>query len=130
MTTTFAGASALVVDDSPVMRRQLGDVLRRLGFSCDEAGDGAVAWRKLAGGGRYDVIVTDLQMPVMDGLKLIGLVRAGGAHRRTPIVVVSAEGAQADRDRAIGLGADAFLLKPVGTQHVAQTVRALLSASA
>ena len=124
-----AGASALVVDDSAAMRRQLGEALRRIGVACDEAEDGAAAWRKLALA-RYDVILTDINMPVLDGLKLIGLVRAAGAHRATPIVVISTEGAKADVERALGLGAQAYLVKPVQTQQVAAAVRGLLGRAA
>ena len=61
-----------------------------------EAADGADAWRKLAAGS-FDVVVTDIHMPILDGLKLIGLVRAGGAHRGRPIVVITTEAAEADR---------------------------------
>lgn len=117
--------AALVVDDSPALRRQLGEVVRRLGLACDEAVDGADAWRLLSAG-RYDLILTDLHMPVLDGLKLISLVRSAGAHRATPIVVVTTEGAQSDRDRALGLGANVYLVKPVRTHEVAAAVRALL----
>jgi two-component system chemotaxis response regulator CheY len=117
--------AALVVDDSPAMRRQLGDLLRRMGVHCDEAVDGAEAWRKL-GAARFDVILTDVNMPVIDGLKLIALVRGGGAHRKTPIVVISTEGARADRERGLALGANAWLVKPVQAHEVARAVRKLL----
>jgi two-component system chemotaxis response regulator CheY len=124
--TLLPGATALVVDDSPAMRRQLGDVLLRMGLACDAAPDGAAAWRLLAAA-RYDVILTDINMPVLDGLKLIGLVRAAGAHRQTPIVVISTESAEADRNRALSLGADAYLVKPVQAQQVTDALRALLA---
>jgi two-component system chemotaxis response regulator CheY len=121
------GASALVVDDSAGMRGQLVAALREhLGLACDEARDGAEAWRKLAAG-PYDVVLTDINMPVLDGLKLIGLVRSGGPHRTTPIVVVSANGGDADRDRGLALGANAYLVKPVRPDQVAETVRRLLA---
>lgn len=123
--SSLVGPTALVVDDSAAMRRQLGELLRRLGLECDAADDGAVAWRMLSAG-TYDLLVTDINMPVLDGLKLIGLVRAGGPHRAVPIVVVSTEGAQADRERALALGANAYLVKPVVAQQVAGTVRALV----
>jgi two-component system chemotaxis response regulator CheY len=90
-----------------------------------EAGDGAEAWRMLATG-RFDVVLTDINMPLLDGLKLVALVRAGGAHREVPIVVVTTEGAEADRDRAMSLGASAYLVKPVQATRVVETVKALL----
>lgn len=117
---------ALVVDDSAAMRQQLCHALRRVaGIRTDEAGDGAEAWRKLSAG-RYDLVLTDVNMPVLDGLKLVSLVRAGGPHQRVPVVVVTTEAATADRDRAMALGASAYLVKPVQSRQVVETVRALL----
>jgi two-component system, chemotaxis family, chemotaxis protein CheY len=66
-------------------------------------------------------------MPLMDGLKLIGLIRARASpHRSVPIVVITTEGALADRDRAMALGANRYLVKPVQSQQVVQAVRELL----
>ena len=104
--------TALVVDDSPAMRRQVCQALAELpGLLAREAGDGAEAWRLLAAG-RFDILLTDLNMPRLDGLKLAALVRQGGPHRAMPIVVVTTEGATADRGRAAEVGADAYLIKP------------------
>jgi two-component system chemotaxis response regulator CheY len=119
---------ALIVDDSPSMRRQLFHALRRMGeLEAVEATDGADAWRKLAAS-RFDVVLTDVNMPILDGLKLVAMVRAGGVHQATPIVVITTEGAEADRNRAMSLGATAYLVKPVQAQQVIDTVRALLRA--
>jgi two-component system chemotaxis response regulator CheY len=118
--------AALIVDDSPAMRKQLGYALQRMhGLTCVEATDGADAWRKLTAGA-FDVVLTDINMPLMDGLKLVALLRAGGAHQRTPVVVITTEGAEADRRRAMSLGANAYLVKPVQAQQVVETVRGLL----
>ena len=76
----MAQLHALVVDDSPAMRKQLSYALQRvMGMDATEAGDGADAWRKLATAS-YDILITDINMPLMDGLKLVALVRAGGPH--------------------------------------------------
>jgi two-component system chemotaxis response regulator CheY len=121
---------ALVVDDSPAMRRQLGVALQRVpGLKAVEATDGADAWRKLAAG-TFDILITDVNMPTLDGLKLISLVRTGGPHQRIPVVVVTTEGADADRRRALGLGADAYLVKPVLAEQVEEAVRRLLRLTA
>jgi two-component system, chemotaxis family, chemotaxis protein CheY len=119
--------TALVVDDSAAMRRQLGQALQRsFAVSPVEAADGAEAWRKLAVAA-YDIVITDINMPLMDGLKLIGLIRAQASpHRSMPIVVITTQGALADRDRAMALGANRYLVKPVQSQQVAQAVRELL----
>ncbi len=122
----MAQLHALVVDDSPAMRKQLSYALQRvMGMDATEAGDGADAWRKLASG-NFDILITDINMPLMDGLKLVSLVRSGGPHQRIPIVVITTESAEADRRRAMALGASAYLVKPVQAQQVVDTVRTLL----
>ena len=120
-----SGWTALVVDDSSAMRTQLSLALQRMGIAPVEAQDGCDAWRRLQHGG-VDIILTDINMPLMDGLKLTGLVRAGGLHQRTPIVVITTESAEADRRRAEALGANAYLVKPVQSQEVTDVVRRLL----
>jgi two-component system chemotaxis response regulator CheY len=121
------GRTALVVDDSPAMRRQLCQALQRAGFCTLEAHDGADAWRRLQDAA-VDVILTDINMPLLDGLKLISLVRANGPHRHTPVVVVTTEAGEADRRRAQGLGANGYLVKPVQSDDVLAVVSALLEA--
>jgi two-component system chemotaxis response regulator CheY len=117
---------ALVVDDSAAMRRQLSYALQRVaGMDTMEASDGADAWRKLCSAA-FDVVITDINMPLLDGLKLVSLVRAGGPHQRVPILVVTTEGAEADRRRALGLGASAYLVKPVQANQVVEVVLSLL----
>jgi two-component system chemotaxis response regulator CheY len=122
----MAHLHALVVDDSPAMRKQLSYALQRVvGMDATEAGDGADAWRKLSTGA-YDIVLTDINMPLMDGLKLVALIRGGGPHQRVPVVVITTESAEADRRRAMTLGASAYLVKPVQAQQVVETVRTLL----
>jgi two-component system, chemotaxis family, chemotaxis protein CheY len=117
--------AALVVDDSAAMRRQLSAALERLAIRAVEAGDGAEAWRRLQEG-RFDLVLTDVDMPRLDGLKLLGLIRAGGPHQRTPVLVVTAESGEEDRRRALNLGASAYLRKPVTAQRVIEAVKELL----
>jgi two-component system chemotaxis response regulator CheY len=71
----LTGLTALVVDDSAAVRKQVGLTLQRIGLNTVEAEDGAAAWRQLQAG-CADIILTDVNMPVMDGLKLISLVRS------------------------------------------------------
>ncbi len=122
----MAQLHALVVDDSGAMRKQLAYALQRIpGMSAIEATDGADAWRKLSSAA-FDVVLTDINMPLLDGLKLVALVRSGGAHQRVPVVIITTEGAEADRRRAMTLGASAYLVKPVQAAQVVEAVKGLL----
>jgi two-component system chemotaxis response regulator CheY len=123
----MAHLNALIVDDSQAMRKQLAFALQRLGpVSVVEASDGADAWRKLSSSATFDVVLTDVNMPILDGLKLVALIRGGGPHRHVPIVVITTEAAEADRRRAMVLGATAYLVKPVQAAQVVEAVRGVL----
>ena len=118
---------ALVVDDSISLRRSVVLALRRIdGFSCIEAGDGAEGLKQLAMN-QFDIILTDINMPVVDGLKLVAAVRQSEAHRTTPIVIISTEGDSDDQRRALALGANRYLVKPVQAPEVIATVKELLN---
>ena len=122
---TTSRRAALIVDDSPAMRAVMRGALARAGVEAREAQDGADAWRALAHG-RYALIVSDLHMPLVDGLKLIALVRSGGNHQRTPVVVVTADGTEDDCRRALELGANVVLRKPIDPDALAAEVTKLL----
>ena len=118
---------ALVVDDSQAMRRSIMYALQRLaGVVCLEAEDGVAGLKMLTTQGRFDLVLTDINMPLMDGLKLISHIRRATDHQGVPIVVVTTEGAEVDRARAMALGASAYLVKPVQARVVLETVTELL----
>lgn len=123
----MAHLQALIVDDSDAMRKQLAHALQRLGgVSTVEATDGADAWRKLTSAA-FDIVITDINMPLMDGLKLIAQVRSPGCrNRETPLVVITTESSPADRQRALALGANAYLVKPLRAHTVIEAVKDLL----
>jgi len=119
----------LIVEDSPTMRQLLVFALRRLaGVDLVEAQDGMDGLRKLSSD-RFDLALIDINMPVMDGLKLIGLMRSEEALRDVPVVVITTEGAEQDRERALRLGADEYLTKPIQANRVLEVVRGLLGRS-
>jgi two-component system chemotaxis response regulator CheY len=118
--------SCLVVEDSPMMRQLLVFALARVRrIQVTEAEDGVDALRKLAAQ-RFDVILTDINMPVMDGLKLVKRIRADAQHASTPIIVITTEGSTEDRQRAMSLGANAYITKPIQAPQVIQKVKELL----
>lgn len=122
----MAERSCLIVEDSPMMRQLLVFALARVkNLRVIEADDGVDGLRKLASA-RYDVIITDINMPIMDGLKLVKRVRSDPSHKDTPIVVITTEGSTEDRQRALDLGANAYITKPIQAPQVIATVKGLL----
>ena len=118
--------SCLIVEDSPMMRQLLVFALARVkNLRVTEADDGVDGLRKLASA-RYDIIVTDINMPIMDGLKLVRRVRSDPTHKDTPIVIITTEGSLEDRQRALQLGANAYITKPIQAPQVIATVKELL----
>ena len=116
----------LVVEDSPTMRQLISFALKRLkGAEIVEAGDGVEGLKKL-NSDTFDLIITDINMPVMDGLKLISLVRRDVKYRNIPIMVITTEGGAEDRERALALGANAYITKPIQAGNVLEVAKSLL----
>jgi two-component system chemotaxis response regulator CheY len=116
----------LIVEDSPTMRQLLAFALKRLrGAEVVEAQDGMDGLRKVTADD-FDLALIDINMPVMDGLKLIHLIRQEPDLASMPIVVITTEGAQEDRDRALALGANEYLTKPIQANRVLAVAKALL----
>ena len=116
----------LVVEDSPMMRQLLVFALQRVReVEVTEADDGVDGLRKLAGQ-RFDLIITDINMPIMDGLKLVKRIRTDEVHKDVPIIIITTEGSTEDRQRAMALGANAYITKPIQAPQVIQKVKELL----
>jgi len=116
----------LIVEDSPTMRQLIIFALKRLkNVKFSEAGDGVDGLKKLQQD-VYNLIITDINMPVMDGLKLVSLIRKDELHKDIPIVIITTEGGNEDKERAMSLGANAYLTKPIQAPQVLQVVKQLL----
>jgi two-component system, chemotaxis family, chemotaxis protein CheY len=111
----------LIVEDSPAMRQLLGLAVRRWpGVETQEAADGLEALKLLAATS-FDLLFIDLNMPVLDGMKLIKRVRESETSlgaARVRIAVITTESAQTTEDQARALGADFFLRKPVSRREI------------
>jgi two-component system chemotaxis response regulator CheY len=117
----------LVVEDSPTMRQLISFAIKRIPNSrVIEATDGVDALKKLSSD-TIDLILADINMPVMDGLKLVSLVRGNPAFKDIPIIMVTTEGAEEDRKRAMAIGANAYLPKPIQTQELLRLVTTFLT---
>lgn len=118
--------NALVVEDSPPMRKMIVFALSRVReLTVVEADDGVDALRRIAST-KFDIIITDINMPILDGLKLVKRLRADEAYRTVPIIIITTEGAEEDRQRALALGANAYITKPIQAPQVIQLVRETL----
>ena len=116
----------LIVEDSPTMRQLLVFALRRMkDVDIVEAQDGMDGLRKVSSD-HFDLALIDINMPVMDGLKLISLIRGEDSLCNIPIVVITTEGAKEDRERALSLGANEYLTKPIQANHVLRIVKGLM----
>ena len=116
----------LIVEDSPTMRQLLVFALNRLrNVEIVEAEDGLEGLRHVSRDD-FDLALIDINMPVMDGLKLISRIRNEHKFRTMPIVVITTEGAREDRERALALGADEYLTKPIQANQVLAVVKGLL----
>ncbi|MHB8708603.1 MAG: response regulator [Desulfuromonadales bacterium] len=117
----------LVVEDSPTMRQLIVFALKRIrNFQIVEANDGVDGLKKLSAD-KFDLILTDINMPIMDGLKLVSMVRNDQNYKTVPIIIITTEGAAEDRDRALALGANAYITKPIQTMQILDTVKRLLN---
>jgi two-component system, chemotaxis family, chemotaxis protein CheY len=116
----------LVVEDSPAMRSFVRAALEEGGFAeVVEASNGFEALRLLPRE-RYDAVVTDINMPDIHGLEVLSFMRKSEVHAGTPVVIVSTEGAERDRERGMALGANAYVTKPFEPEHLRATVRRIV----
>lgn len=119
----MAKHNILIVEDSPTMRQLIIFSLKRLP-DCNlvEATDGVDGWKKLTGQ-NFDLILTDINMPVMDGLKLVSLIRNDEKKRSIPIIIITTEGAEEDKKRGIALGANDYIAKPIQSHTLLDVVK-------
>jgi CheY-like chemotaxis protein len=122
----------LVVEDSALLFSMYQATFQKLAtgdgrveVTVEYARDGAEAMARIGRPPSLDLLVADLYMPVMDGFTLVERLRADRAHRRLPIMAISAGGDEA-RTRALDLGADVFLQKPVRLADMLEAARSLL----
>jgi two-component system, chemotaxis family, chemotaxis protein CheY len=117
----------LVVDDSPTMRQLISFSLKRIrNAKVVEAGNGLEALKKMVEN-NFHLMVLDINMPLMDGLKLLSIIRQDPKHKNLPVIIVTTEGADVDRDKGIRLGANAYLPKPIQTNEFLKTIKNLLN---
>jgi two-component system chemotaxis sensor kinase CheA len=122
-------ARVLLVDDSVIVREMMSGVLRDAGFHVRTAVNGEDALRRLRAES-FDLVVSDVQMPRMDGLTLSRTIRGDQSLRRLPVVIVTGLGEEEDKRRGMEAGADAYLVKSeLQEGDLLHTIRTLLDPS-
>ncbi len=118
----------LIVEDSPTMRALLNSALEGLEVpvKITEASSGFEALRCLPRE-PFDLIVTDINMPDINGLELVSFAKSNNAYRSIPLIIVATEKSERDRERGLELGADAYLVKPFEPDDLREVVADLLS---
>ena len=119
----------LLIDDEYYVREAIKTSVpwHNNGFIiCGEAEDGEDALHKLFEL-KPDIALVDINMPIMDGLKLVSIVRNYPNYKDTPIIVIDTGGATEDRERALALGANEYITKPIQTMKILETVKKLMS---
>jgi len=118
-------STIMTVDDSPSMRMLLKAALTDLGYKVLEAEDGVQALERL-GGVEPDLLITDINMPRLDGFGLIEKVREQDRHRNLPILVLTTESSDEKKQRARNAGATGWIVKPFHPDKLAAAIRRVL----
>ena len=121
--------SVLIVDDCKTTRNLVGLYLKSEGFSLVQAEDGLEALEKLARS-QVDLIITDINMPRMDGVALTRALKEDDAYRAIPVIMLTTESSDRERANGMAAGAVGYLVKPVAQPRLIQEVRRVLTAEA
>jgi CheY-like chemotaxis protein len=125
-----AGRVALVADDSPVVRDIIAQALRSCGLHVLVAGDGEEALAVLAAHARVDIVVTDIDMPRLDGLGLVRTLRSREGSKDIPVVAISMRGTEPEKRAAMEAGMSAYIDKSDFNQALLwQTIRPFVAES-
>ena len=122
----FSNLSVLVVDDFSTMRRIVSNLLKQAGVArVSEADDGADALRKLENG-HFNFVVSDWNMPLMNGLDLLKVVRHSEQLKHLPFLLVTAEARQDNIIDAVHAGADGYIVKPFSGEVLREKIEGIL----
>jgi len=125
-----SGARLLLVEDNLVNQKVVLAILRKKGYQIDVANDGREALDKLDRQAPYDLILMDVQMPVLDGLEATRAIRREPKWEKIPIIAMTAHAMNGDRERCLQAGMDAYISKPVQPAHLVATIEKHLNSRA
>jgi two-component system chemotaxis response regulator CheY len=115
----------LVVDDSAAIRKAIRRILEPLGFAVDEAEDGSQALTYCSEWGRADVVLLDIDMPVMDGLSFLRALRENPNLKQPPVIMCTTHNSMAKIQEALALGANEYIMKPFDAEIIGSKLEQL-----
>ncbi|PNU20021.1 response regulator [Geothermobacter hydrogeniphilus] len=119
-------AKILIAEDSPTMRSLIVSTIAALGdYEIVEAANGFEALRILPRE-KVDLVITDINMPDINGLELVSFVKNNPNYQNTPLFIISTESSERDREKGMTLGADAYLVKPFSPEELQSLIRQYL----
>lgn len=118
--------NVLIVDDSKTVRNLVAFILKAEGIKVTTAEDGLDGLEKLYSMAEVDLILTDINMPRMDGFSFIIAVREQEAYKDIPIIILSTEGGEEDIQKGIRLGANLYMVKPAQPEKMVRNIKMLL----
>jgi two-component system chemotaxis response regulator CheY len=118
--------TVFLVDDSATILLSIGTILAKAGYATEKAGSGEQALARLQTGIKVDLLITDLNMPGMNGIELIREVRKLPAFRFTPILFLTTESQQSRRMEAKAAGASGWIVKPATADELLNTLKLVL----
>ncbi len=118
--------SIMVVEDSPTMLQMVSFTLKKIGYEVVEANNGQDALEKLSGRTSIDMIITDINMPNVDGIEFIHCVRENPNFKFTPIIVLTTESQESKKLEGKQAGATGWLVKPFSPEHLMTVVKKII----
>ncbi|MCP4218367.1 MAG: response regulator transcription factor [bacterium] len=115
----------LIVDDSEMVRNYYYYILKTAGFDVISAIDGADGLEKLFNFPNTDLVVSDINMPAMDGYTMIERIREEDQFEELPIIIVSTEGEASDKQKGFNAGADVYIVKPIDPNILVENIKLL-----
>jgi two-component system chemotaxis response regulator CheY len=126
METGAVSKKILIAEDSQTMRSLIVSTISMMGdYELIEAANGFEALRILPRE-KVDLVITDINMPDINGLELISFIKNNPSYKETPLFIISTEGSEKDREKGLSLGADAYLVKPFNPEELQALIRQYL----
>lgn len=116
----------LIVEDSPGIRKQLIEILQFNNYAVEEAVDGFDALAKLRKLEGIDIIISDINMPKLDGLKFVGMIKKNSKYKHIPIVMLTTKNESDDILRAVQLGVKGYLIKPINEKVLLKKIKEVM----